>query len=809
MSAPTRPAAVTAADPRSYHKTRFGVALCIVALLGWSAVAWNPGISLAIGAVASFSLVHAWRGAFGRGVSIRLAFTYDVAAVLIGIAILRPPPGTTVGLIAYGTLAAVVFAPRRVAIGVAVALVGASTVILGVAHVVAPRAWNPTGYAVLLVIAAVVTTAAAVWVIRLAADGLDQRTRLVDALSKSDEAHRQAASDLALVLDTTAEGIYGVSLDGVCTFANRAVTEILGYTEEEMVGTPIHDLVHRYRPDGSPYPLEECSIALAEIGDAYSTEDEWYVTADGSVIPVAMNLRRIRDASGEIVGSVVSFRDITRQREAQRREHFQASLLDHIDSAVVVLDLDTVVRSWNRAASEIYGVAEVDIVGRSILELVEPSARAESRRGFDEVIETGSWRGEITIERSDGTTRDLLVSRILLKDDADAPVGILGVGIDVTEQRRAAEEARHQGELARGVLESVFFPVCVVEHDGVIRTVNRAWTTFAEDNGGPPSATGVGANYLAVARAAAAEDTDAEAAAAGLAAVLDGTLSGFDLEYPCHSPTEERWFRMAVAPLRGVGAVVTHWDTTVERRARAALEDLVASKDRFVAMVSHEFRTPLTAVLGLAEELRDGDFGPAETDEFHRIIAEQARDLSNMVEDLLVAARVEADAISVHVTDVNLRHELDMALGSLPPEFAFSVDVDRESVDVQVKADGARLRQVLRNLVTNAFRHGAAPVRIVGRAEGERFVVDVVDHGGGVPRTLEADLFSPYANAPKAEASHHSIGLGLYVSRQLVRLMGGDLTYARRDGATVFSAVLIPSGAVGGRADEPETVQAG
>ena len=799
----------TDADPRSYHKTRFGVAVCVIVLIGGSALLSGNRLSLVLVIVAAGSMAHAWRGAFGRGASIAIAFAYDVTALLVGMAMIRPPIGTAVGLIAYATLAALVFTPRRTAIAIAIVLIGGSTVVLGVAPMVAPRAWSPGTHAVLLVIAALVSTAAVVWVIRIAADGLEERARLAEALSASEQGHRQAASDLALVLDTTAEGIYGVSLDGVCTFANRAVQEILGYSGDGMVGKPIHDVLHRHHADGSPYPLEECSIALADIEDAFSTEDEWYVTADGSVIPVAMNLRRIRDAHGEIVGSVVSFRDITGQREAQQREHFQASLLDQVDSAVVVLGLDTVVRSWNRAAGEIYGIEESAIVGRSLVDLVEPSARENSLQGYREVIESGSWRGEIAVQRADGTTRDLLVSRVLLRDAAGAPTGILGVGIDVTEQRRAAEDARRQGELARGVIESVFFPVCVVDRAGVVRAVNGAWNRIVAEMGGSPEVMGVGADFFRVTRAVAAEGEDAEEAVAGLTAVLGGSLGDFDFEYQWRAPDDDRWFQMTITPLSGTGAVVTHWDTTTEHRARAGLEDLVVSKDRFVAMVSHEFRTPLTAVLGLAEELRDGDFGTAETDEFHRIIAEQARDLSNMVEDLLVAARVEADAIKVRLTEVDLRHEVDMALGSMPPEFAFSVDVDRGSVDARVMADDGRLRQVLRNLVTNAFHHGDAPVQISGRGVDGGIAIDVVDHGRGVPSSLEGDLFSPYANAPRAEASRHSIGLGLYVSRQLARLMGGELTYERRGQTTVFSLTLPLANSVGEPIDLPEAVEAG
>jgi two-component system sensor histidine kinase MtrB len=115
----------------------------------------------------------------------------------------------------------------------------------------------------------------------------------------------------------------------------------------------------------------------------------------------------------------------------------------------------------------------------------------------------------------------------------------------------------------------------------------------------------------------------------------------------------------------------------------------------------------------------------------------------------------------------------------------------------------------LRNLVTNAFHHGDAPVQISGRGVDGGIAIDVVDHGRGVPSSLEGDLFSPYANAPRAEASRHSIGLGLYVSRQLARLMGGELTYERRGQTTVFSLTLPLANSVGERIDLPEAVEAG
>lgn len=135
--------------------------------------------------------------------------------------------------------------------------------------------------------------------------------RPADALAENAEA-------LRLLLDSTGDGIYGVDRDGVCIICNASCVRLLGYASpRDLIGRDIHDLMHHTRPDGAPYPAKECRMrGVARTGEPVQEQDEVFWRADGTSFPVEYTAHPVRK-QGRIVGAVVSFRDITRRREAE------------------------------------------------------------------------------------------------------------------------------------------------------------------------------------------------------------------------------------------------------------------------------------------------------------------------------------------------------------------------------------------------------------------------------------------------------------------------------------------------------------
>jgi PAS domain S-box-containing protein len=248
-----------------------------------------------------------------------------------------------------------------------------------------------------------------------------------------------------------------------------------------------------------------------------------------------------------------------------------------------------------------------------------------------------------------------------------------------------------------------------------------------------------------------------------------------------------------------LGLIGEMFVNAAERKtAGERLAALMRSKDELIAAVSHELRTPLTAILGFAEELQSADNLPAEErSQLLGLIVEQGRDLSHLVEDLLVASRLETGQLKVAPERISLREQVAQTLRGLQLPEGRSVEPPAD--DATVCADALRVRQVLRNLLTNAVRYGGARIGIDIEQRGRSVALVVGDDGPGVPAHEQDRIFEPYERAHETPGRPGSIGLGLSVSRQLARLMGGDLHYRR--GTTSAFELVLP-------AAEPQVVRA-
>lgn len=276
-----------------------------------------------------------------------------------------------------------------------------------------------------------------------------------------------------------------------------------------------------------------------------------------------------------------------------------------------------------------------------------------------------------------------------------------------------------------------------------------------------------------------------------------GTVGFMDMRR--RRPWSEEAVRMleVAAPMLG-----TFWE---RESTRQRLEELVMSKDRFVASVSHELRTPLSAVLGFAQELKDNAYSyrAEELTDMLELIADQSQEMADMVEDLLVSARADIGMVTIHPQNVYLRSQAETVLAGLGPAGGKQIDV--AGGRGKVWADPSRTRQIIRNLLTNAVRYGGDHVVVEAVEHDEETTLTVTDDGVGVDPTQWEEIFEPYQRAHDAPTQPASIGLGLTVSRQLARLMGGELTYRSGEDGSVFTLTL-PSGQDAG--DEAETVTA-
>jgi signal transduction histidine kinase len=217
-------------------------------------------------------------------------------------------------------------------------------------------------------------------------------------------------------------------------------------------------------------------------------------------------------------------------------------------------------------------------------------------------------------------------------------------------------------------------------------------------------------------------------------------------------------------------------------------EPAVPAADELLAMTVHEMRSPVAAILGYAETVRDRreDLAPEELDGALAAIARQATRLDRLLADLLLLASGDAGAPPVVTQRVALRDALLRALGDDPASLAVELDCPP---GVEVRVDPGRLHQMVTNYVSNARLHGKPPCRVSVEAGDREVSISVHDGGDGVPEHHRSHLFRRFERAGTGGAS--GIGLGLAVVQALAAANGGRAYYDPGTGGSGHRFVLV------------------
>ena len=229
--------------------------------------------------------------------------------------------------------------------------------------------------------------------------------------------------------------------------------------------------------------------------------------------------------------------------------------------------------------------------------------------------------------------------------------------------------------------------------------------------------------------------------------------------------------------------------------ANQRLRALDAQKDEFLSQVSHELRTPMTSIRSFSEILLDAGTVPEDRQRFLGIINEESLRLTRLLDEILDLSRLEAGTLDLRTEPIDLAATVAATIESvsgLTREQQVAVVVDTAD-GLKVRANQDRLRQVLINLLTNAVKYNTAAdprIRIEARRRGAVAEINVIDNGGGVSRQEAVIVFDKFARGRRSKRGQGA-GLGLPISRAIMRTMGGDLGVVfSSDGSSFFRATL-------------------
>lgn len=608
---------------------------------------------------------------------------------------------------------------------------------------------------------------------------------------------RDALRELELrnrALTASGEGIVIGAPDHRIVFANAGFSAITGYSAAEIIGRSCSLL---QGPETDPCTMADLAAALREYR-TFRGEILNY-RKDGSRFWNELAITPVFDDDALPTHFVGVLRDVTERRNVQEERDQALSRLQQIASrfpGIVYqfrLEADG---SWSfpymsARLEEYFGIQAhgAGIDAARVLAAVHPDDRAGIETSTRASAATLTpWRCEFRVARPDGTPRWLLGSGIP-EQEADGAVLWHGVIADISERKEADDRLRDSELFNRAVLDSLTAHIAVLDAEGAIVAVNAAWRRFAQANAAPDAVVrSVGQSYRDICLGAPRYPDGDEAGAAwtGIAGVLARRHSRFSLEYPCHSPTEQRWFRMNVHPLQGPreGAVVAHEDITAVKANEArliALSHRLAMADeqarrRLSAELHDRTSSNLTALrinLDLVSAALDADRAPElvdPIDDARALIDDTASSLreigSELRPPLLDYAGVHA-ALESYVEQFTRRTGVVVELTC--DDRAIRLDPEREAL----------LFRIVQEALTNCAKHArATSVKIELALERNPVSLDVADDGVG---------FDPEAlGSPGA-----GCGLGLLNMRSMAEVAGGRFVIETRRGAGTHIRVEV------------------
>jgi signal transduction histidine kinase/CheY-like chemotaxis protein len=368
----------------------------------------------------------------------------------------------------------------------------------------------------------------------------------------------------------------------------------------------------------------------------------------------------------------------------------------------------------------------------------------------------------------------------------------------IRRRRQTEQVLRRNEQFARSTVDALPTHIAILDDNGMIVALNRAWREFAEQGQGFPGPSTEGANYLMACDAAAGrQNQEAITFAAGIRAVLAGKQEVCSIEYAAHTATERRWYlgRVTRFPAgdESARAVVSHDNITALKlaeeewhKAKVQAEYANSSKSAFLANTSHELRTPMTAILGYAEMLLDPRQTSAERRNCANTIRRNGEHLLAIINDLLDISKIEAQKVTMEKLAVPVPRFISDVVGltrswAQKKGLSYEIEFDEE-IPATMETDPLRAKQVLVNLIGNAMKftqQGRIRLRVWREISYFRQSIffEVSDTGVGMTPEAQARLFQPFTQADASTTRRFGgTGLGLSISKRLANLLGGDIT---------------------------------
>jgi PAS domain S-box-containing protein len=663
---------------------------------------------------------------------------------------------------------------------------------------------------------------------------ISDRKRAEIVLQQTSAALESQVRKFDATLSTITDSVFSFDREGRFLYANQVLLDLWGVTAAEAIGKTMADL--NYPVDVEQQVLDDLRRVL-ETGESVRN-DTPYTNPAGVEGYFEYILSPVLAADGIIESVVGSSRDISDRKQVEEalhrsEERFQA-FMNHSPAAYWITDRDGQILYLNETYFQMFQFVAQDVIGKTVHDLYATDVAQQFLANIQQAADTHQVVETTELApRFDGTMGEFLVYKFPITHE---PEGVLvgGVAIDITDRKRAEATIVQREAQFRQLADAMPQQVWITDAGGNTQYVNQQWTTYT-------GLTLEQTQDIHYALQVIHPDDFEMTSEMWRTALATGTPYQAEFRLKHWATQTYRWFLSRAIAIRDAQGQIVQWFGTstdieefrraqIEREqllqqeqiAREAAENANRLKDEFLAVLSHELRSPLNPILGWTRLLQNGKLPPARQNDALATIERNAKLQAQLIEDLLDISRIMQGKLALTAAPVSLAFVIAAAVETVrlaADAKSIQITLDLDPDVAPVSGDAARLQQVVWNLLSNAVKFtdsgGQVTVQLrrvtaagdLGKAMAQ---IRVSDTGQGISPQFLPHVFESFRQADGSTTrSFGGLGLGLAIVRQLVALHGGTVkaeSSGEQQGATFL--VQLPTLQASLIALEPTQAQA-
>ncbi|MDF3076395.1 MAG: domain S-box protein [Sphingobacteriaceae bacterium] len=643
-------------------------------------------------------------------------------------------------------------------------------------------------------------------------------------------------------LESLPVAIYTCDKDGYITSFNQAAKNLWG-REPEIGKDRFVGWWKAFQSDGSPITPETSPMSRALRERVPSSGEEIIIETPAGdkriVLPYASPLF---DAEGKLSGGANTLLDITDQKSGESKQALLAAIIESSDDVIISKTLKGIITSWNRSAEKLFGYKEEEVLGKHISILIPPDRLAEEDLIIGKVSCGQSLDHFETIRvTKTGEPKQISLTVSPVKDKHGKIIGASKIARDITKQKLAEEQLQRYANSLK-ILNTIGRAISEdLDVQGILQKVTDATTKLTGAQFGAffyNTVNEQGEALMLYTLSGAPREAFEKFGMPRNTAVFHATFSGQGIVRVDDITKDERYGKsaphygmpkghlpvvsyLAVPVFSKDGTVIgglffghqdagifteehEHLVNGVAAQAAVALDNaklyeeikvLNSKKDEFIGMASHELKTPVTSINGYLQILERSVPDEDRNKSYIVKARQQVGKLSTLISDLLDVSKIQTGKLPFNYVQFDLVTTLKEVVDVMrQSNSSHTINLNLDPDELIIVADQQRIEQVVINLISNAVKYapGSEVVNVYAGIKGRTAKVSVQDFGIGIEKDQQDRIFSRFYRVESLASHMSGLGIGLYISHEIIARHNGKLWVASKPGEGSTFTFEIP-----------------